>query len=308
MKYGLDTMLPERAFQPRGKGPFGMGMTLEGGGGGGIVSVVVDVVAVVASVYAGPEVGAAILDSMAVEGASAATVAAVGSAAIAGSTSAVNAAVQGKNVEGVLAAGAEGAAAGAAGSLAGGAVSDAVTGATGGPVAVPSDLGPTLGANAPGAIAGGAASGGVSGFTGAELAGQNLNQSLRQGEIGAATGFATSALGEGLKGAGVPSETAKDITTVASPFVGQNIANLFTPQTSSQTVGRPGESSVTTTGQAGTTPGSQALAQALQVGSPDVGAPVQSPGGGESAKQPVWNVASLRTMDQTGSPDSGSSA
>lgn len=37
MRLGYDDMLPERAFQPRGKGPFARGMTLEGGksGGGG---------------------------------------------------------------------------------------------------------------------------------------------------------------------------------------------------------------------------------------------------------------------------------
>ncbi len=35
MRYDLDSMLPDRAFQPRGKGPFARGMTLEGGKGGG---------------------------------------------------------------------------------------------------------------------------------------------------------------------------------------------------------------------------------------------------------------------------------
>ena len=35
MRLGYDDMLPERAFQPRGKGPFARGMTLEGGGKGG---------------------------------------------------------------------------------------------------------------------------------------------------------------------------------------------------------------------------------------------------------------------------------
>jgi len=33
MRYDLDSMLPDRAFQPRGKGPFARGMTLEGGKG-----------------------------------------------------------------------------------------------------------------------------------------------------------------------------------------------------------------------------------------------------------------------------------
>ena len=35
MRLGYDDMLPIRAFQPRGKGPFAYGMTLEGGGKGG---------------------------------------------------------------------------------------------------------------------------------------------------------------------------------------------------------------------------------------------------------------------------------
>lgn len=35
MRLGYDDMLPERAFQPRGRGPFAHGMTLEGGGKGG---------------------------------------------------------------------------------------------------------------------------------------------------------------------------------------------------------------------------------------------------------------------------------
>lgn len=35
MRLGYDDMLPIRAFQPRGKGPFARGMTLEGGGKGG---------------------------------------------------------------------------------------------------------------------------------------------------------------------------------------------------------------------------------------------------------------------------------
>jgi hypothetical protein len=35
MRLGYDDMLPERAFQPRGRGPFAHGMTLEGGKGGG---------------------------------------------------------------------------------------------------------------------------------------------------------------------------------------------------------------------------------------------------------------------------------
>jgi hypothetical protein len=55
--------------------------------------------------------------------------------------------------------------------------------------------------------------------------------------------------------------------------------------------------SAPTTGQPA--PGSAALGQALRIGDP--GAPIESPGGGESSRQPVWNLASLRIKDETGS-------
>ena len=291
----------------------------KGGGGGGkggigtVVAVAVPVIAVAATVVAGPLVGAAIVETIGGAGAAAelgATgVAAVGGAAISGATGAVNAAVQGKNIEGVLQAGAVGAGAGAVGGAAGAEVSEAVTGATGGPVAIASDAGPTLGANAPGAIAGGAAGGGASGFTRAELSGSNLNQALKQGEIGAATGAITSAIGQGVQAGGGSTDDARLAATLSGPFVAQNVSNLFSPQTSAGTTygttGRGDAGGFTsqlvgtspTTGQGA--PGSAALGQALRIGDP--GAPIESPGGGESSRQPVWNLASLRVKDETGS-------
>jgi hypothetical protein len=291
--------------------PMGGGGDGGGGGKGGvpIVPVLITVVAVVATVYAGPAVGAAIVESIGGAGAAAelgATgVAAVGGAAISGSTSAVNAAVQGKNIEGVLQAGAIGAGAGAAGGAVGAEVSEAVTGATGGSVAIPSDAGPTLGANAPGAIAGGAAGGATSGFTRAELSGSNLNQALKQGEIGGATGAITSAIGQGVQAGGGSTDDARLAAALSGPFVAQNVSNLFAPQTSAGTTGGGDAGGPTsqlvgtapTTGQPA--PGSAALGQALRIGDP--GAPVESPGGGESSRQPVWNLASLRVKDETGS-------
>ena len=253
--------------------------------------VVIAIVAVVASVYAGPEVGAAIMEGMGVTGASAATTAAVGSAAIGGASSAVNAAVQGKNVEGILKAGAIGAAAGGAGGYAGSTVGGATA--------------DTLGKSGS-AIAGGAAGGATSGFTKAELSGSNLQQATKQAEIGGATGAATSAIGQGLQAAGTSPETANLVSGSVSPFIRQDISNIFSPQTASTNVGgspsAPG-GSVTTTGQSGSTgPGSQALAQALNVGDPS--APVQTTEGGTPSRN-VWNQASLRTTDQVGS-DTGS--
>lgn len=58
----------------------------------------------------------------------------------------------------------------------------------------------------------------------------------------------------------------------------------------------PTSGTITTTGQAGTTPGTQALGQALRV---DPGAVFGK--GDESPPQNVWNLASLRVKDETGS-------
>lgn len=44
MRYNLESTLPINAFSPRARGPFALGMTLEGGGGGGVVQSVVNAV------------------------------------------------------------------------------------------------------------------------------------------------------------------------------------------------------------------------------------------------------------------------
>ena len=270
--------------------------------------VIITVVAVVASVYAGPEVGAAILESM---GTTAAAVgvseATVGAAAISGATSSVNAAIQGKNVEGILEAGAIGAASGAIGSE----VTQGVAGVEqAGPFVDASGnvvQGPTTGlarelGESGSRRAGSSAGGASSAFTRSQLSGQNLEQSLKNAEIGGATGAITSAIGEGFKGAGGDPTDARLASALSGPFVAQNVSNLFAPQRSTGTTGRGGATTqevgtVPTTGQGA--PGSAALGQALRIGDP--GAPVESPGGGESSRQPVWNIASLRVKDETGS-------
>ena len=266
---------------------------------------IVTVVAVVATVYAGPLVGEAIYASLgtsaAATGVSTAT---VGAAAIGGSTSAVNAAVQGKNLEGVLKAGAIGAASGAAGQAIGGEITSGVTELTGGPVAIPSDVGPTLGPTAAGSITGGAAGGAASGFTRAQLSGQNLERSGQQALIGGATGAITSAIGEGFRETGALPEDVRLAKSLSGPFVSGSVADLFTPQRPSSQVGQTGPStqfvgSAPTTGEPA--PGTAALGQALRIGSAEPGAPIESPGGGESTSRPVWNIASLRVKDETGS-------
>ena len=261
--------------------------------------VIITVVAIVATVYAGPTVGQAILASMNVVGASAATTAAVGAAAIGGATSAVNAAVAGGNVEDVLKAGAIGAAAGAAGSVAGGqlppgssaAARGAVSGATSG--AVGSSLrGQDVGRGAlVGGVSGGVAGGVTSGLTDTSIGDVEAQEGGFYGEEGVA-GTST----------GLSPELAKFIgSTVgreAAQLTAQNLAPSQTgrqaPPPTGQVSTPPPSGDVTTTGQPA--PGSSALAQALRAGSPVIGG-----GDGETSARPVWNIASLRVKDETGS-------
>jgi hypothetical protein len=131
----------------------------------------------------------------------------LGAAAISGTTSAVNAAIQGKDPGKILEAGAIGTVSGALGSEVSQAVGGGVLpGETGD---IPSGgVGELTGSTAAGKIAGSAAGSGASSFARSELSGSNLQQALRQGEIGAATGAITSAIGEGYKGAGGLSDDA----------------------------------------------------------------------------------------------------
>ena len=288
---------------------------------GAAAPVVTAVVAVAASIVAGPEVGAAIIEYMGVEEASAATVAAVGSAAISGGTSAINSAINGGNVEDVLKAGAEGAAAGAAGSYIGGEVASAVTEAAGGPVAVPSNVGPTLGPDVGAKAAGAGAGGFTQGFTRAELGGSNLQQALRSGEIGGITGAASSLL---FPTDATSSSADKAAASVGRTFLGQQVAQMLAPTLTTPSTGGtrttagtggttargavsgPGGYGDVTTGSGGYSPGSQALSQVLNLGSPtsaysDTGAGGEKVSGETGGKpQNVWNLASLRVKDETG--------
>ena len=261
--------------------------------------VIVTVVAVVASIYAGPQVGAAILEGMGVTGASAATTAAVGGAAISGSTSAVNAAINGKDVNGVLEAGAKGAASGAAGGY--------------------------VGAQVPAgeAVGRGIASGATSGATSAALNKRDpITGAIVGGVAGGVTGGITEAFADpnigdveaqqggfyGEKGVNEPLINPELQRFIAS--TGGRLASQFTARELSDTGG--GATYQPTAGGATTqpigeptlgigAPGSAALGQALRIGSGEPGAPIESPGGGESATRPVWNIASLRVKDETGS-------
>jgi len=273
-----------------------------GGGGGGVVPIIATVVAVVATVYAGPAVGTAVAKALGPT--VAATIGttgtmALGAAAIGGATSAVNAAIAGGNVNDVLKAGAIGAAAGAVG---GGVSANVPAGA--------------------GAIGRGAISGAASGATGASLRGQDVGRGAAIGGVAGAVGaglregLTDTSIGdveaqeggfygqEGVAGTstGLPPDLASAIASFgarqAAQLTAQNLAPSPTARQSSgqmaQTPTPPPAGEVTTTGQPA--PGSAALAQALRAGSPVIG------GGGEpSTGRPVWNIASLRVKDETGS-------
>jgi hypothetical protein len=261
--------------------------------------VIITVVAVVATVYAGPQVGAAILNGMGVAGASAATTAAVGAAAIGGATSAVNSAIAGGNVEDVLKAGAIGAASSAAGSVAG------------------AQLPPGTSAAARGAVQGIA-----SGAAGSSLRGQDVRRgALVGGVAGGVAGAVSSGLRdtsigdveaqeggfygeEGVAGTstGLSPELARFIGSAAGRTAAQLTAQNLAPTPTGRQATPSGQETptpaptgeVTTTGQPA--PGSSALAQALRAGSPVIGG-----GDGTTSARPVWNIASLRVKDETGS-------
>jgi hypothetical protein len=119
-------------------------------------------------------------------------------------------------------------------------------------------------------------------------------------------------------------QTASAARQLGQPLISKTVSSLFgadgardsTPATSSpatsgarlpsyiSSTAPSGYGGAATTGQASTPgqPGSQALAQALRVGDPsDAGTSVDSPSGGTGKKQNVWNTASLRYKDETGS-------
>jgi hypothetical protein len=180
-----------------------------------------------------------------------------------------------------------------------------VGGATG---AVTAGIGEVLPADTSGIVSG-ATKGAASGLTSAQLSGQNLKQSLTSAEIGGVTGAVLGGVSDVANAAGVPSDITRGVTTAASPFLRQDVSNLFGGQSSTGGVNTSkarGTSPYTTTtsspltGGAGTSPGSSALAQALNLGGGDISPPVNI-GGGDKTSPNVWNQASLRTKDETGS-------
>lgn len=259
---------------------------------------IVSVIAVVASIYAGPQIGAAIMESMGTTAAAAGvSESIVGAAAIKGTSDAVNAAIDGKNINGILEAGAKGIVTGGAGQAA----AEYAVNQFGAPVQYGTDVGSDqskmLAAQEASGLKGepymptptkSALASGASSATKAALSGQDP---LTAGVKGAVTGFGSEYVA-GL--AGQPGSAAYDIAkfgagqTLSSALGGKG--TTFTPTDTT------GGTSVTTTG-AGQSPGSSALAQALRT---DLGAPIFGGDKDKEGRKSGWNVESLRYMGDVG--------
>lgn len=252
---------------------------------------IVSVIAVVASIYAGPQIGAAIMESMGTTAAAAGvSESIVGAAAIKGTSDAVNAAIDGKNINGILEAGAKGFVTGGAGQAAG----EFAVNQFGAPAQYGTDVGSEQSKMLAAQEAGvptptkAALASGASSATKAALSGQDP---LTAGVKGAVTGFGSEYVA-GL--AGQPGSAAYDIAkfgagqTLSSALGGKG--TTFTPTDTT------GGTSVTTTG-AGQSPGSSALAQALRT---DLGAPIFGGDKDKEGRKSGWNVESLRYMGDVG--------
>jgi len=98
-------------------------------------------------------------------------------------------------------------------------------------------------------------------------------------------------------GGTTPSRTAVGGTTTGNTTTGVTTPSVrYTP--SGQTYETSGVSAPSSPTETTASPGSQALAQALRVGDP--GSAIESPAG-SGEQQNVWNTASLRFKDETGS-------
>jgi hypothetical protein len=150
------------------------------------------------------------------------------------------------------------------------------TSQTGGPVNLSQLAGPQVGS---------ALSKGLGTFVGSELTGGNLKSSLERGLVTGGLDYLFPSTGS----------TGDKITSgIEKGFASTALSQLLAPSSSAR--GLPSTGGVAVTGQpgqTGTAPGSQALAQALNVG--DAGLPVLG-GGDSTGRKNVWNVESLRYM------------
>lgn len=178
------------------------------------------------------------------------------------------------------------------GDIAKGALGGAVGGAVGGSVApaVTSELGDVVGADTAKAIGKG------TGAAASTLArGGDLKTAATQGLI---TGGVETLFGA-PQGADA---TDKALAGIEKGFASTALQELFKPSTvrTASTVGATGAAPTPGTAPTatGVTPGSQALAQALNLG--DVGAPIFGGDKEKGGKKPAWNVESLRYMGGDG--------
>lgn len=124
-----------------------------------------------------------------------------------------------------------------------------------------------------------------------------------------AKGFGGAYINQNLSGlfASSPPSSSSTRSTSGSTSLPTSIAQSPTPggqQRGDYSANNVSYGGASSTGQATTQgqPGSQALAQALRVGDPsNAGTSVESPSQGTGDQQNVWNTASLRFKDETGS-------
>lgn len=262
-----------------------------------------------------PIIGTAIAEAVGITALTAVEAAAVGAATM----SATSTALMGGNAKDILKSAGVGAAVGATGSAVSEGLGGGVTGAIGGGAAGGGAGALITGGDvARGALTGAAAGGVGAGVTQA-LSPEPLGTGLRAGaggETGITSGRMPSATGMGggtgiylpatydMSGYGLTStkepsgtdaQTAKQAGTLASQLTRYFLSPqpTFAPTEAGPTTAALGGSAPAT--QTGVTPGSAALAQALRLGEPiDVAT-------GKGSQRPVWNIASLRVKDETGS-------
>ena len=177
------------------------------------------------------------------------------------------------------------------------------------------------------AVAVGGAAGGAAG--GATSAALNKRDPVTGALVGAAGGAVAGGISEGLADPNIGDAEAQEggfygekgvdepiINPELQRFIassGGRLAGQFTARELSDTGGGGGGATYRPTADTGSTrqtigeptmgmgaPGSAALGQALRIGSGEPGAPIESPGGGETTTRPVWNIASLRVKDEGG--------
>lgn len=130
-------------------------------------------------------------------------------------------------------------------------------------------------------------------------AGQGIGGALRSGAISGGAQYA----GDVVFGTGKPEGFGEQaLQSLGRQAIGYGISSLVGPSgsrsgtttTSAQDTGRAGGTTIT-----GVSPSSQALGQALRTG--DISGPLFGSEGKEGKRQNVWNVASLKFKDETGS-------